>query len=156
MYRNIVEQLAMYAFRNNVKSFMRLKALKYREMYNLYPQLPSHYVYTACQDASTRAQATDSGDCTKCLLGYSPRAIAYTDEPKTFMDYVKQTDRWFSIRDVVKSNAKNVKRGLKITAVWSFAEATMPFIFLAPLSYLLYIGAYLNILISCYLTSRSY
>jgi len=57
MYRNIVEQLVMYAVRNSIRSFTRLKALKYCEMRNLYPQLPSHYVYTACQDASTRAKS---------------------------------------------------------------------------------------------------
>ncbi|BDR92811.1 RNA-guided endonuclease InsQ/TnpB family protein [Vulcanisaeta souniana] len=57
MYRNMVEQLTMFAVRNDVKSFTKLKALKYREMRNLYPQLPSHYVYTACQDASTRARS---------------------------------------------------------------------------------------------------
>ncbi len=57
MYRNMVEQLTMYAVRNNIRSFTRLKALKYREMRSLYPQLPSHYVYTACQDASTRAKS---------------------------------------------------------------------------------------------------
>jgi len=57
MYRNMVEQLIMYAVRNNIRSFTRLKALKYREMRNLYPQLPSHYVYTACQDTSTRVKS---------------------------------------------------------------------------------------------------
>ena len=57
MYRNMVEQLVMHATRNNIKGFTRLKALKYREMRNLYPHLPSHYVYTACQDASTRAKS---------------------------------------------------------------------------------------------------
>jgi len=57
MYRNMVEQLIMYAVRNNIRSFTRLKALKYREVRNLYPHLPSHYVYTACQDASTRAKS---------------------------------------------------------------------------------------------------
>ena len=57
MYRNMVEQLVLYAVRNNIRSFTRLKALKYRETRNLYPQLPSHYVYTACQDASTRAKS---------------------------------------------------------------------------------------------------
>jgi len=57
MYRNLVEQLVMYAVSNGVKSFTRLKALKYREMRSLYPHLPSHYVYTACQDASTRAKS---------------------------------------------------------------------------------------------------
>jgi len=57
MYRNMVEQLVMYAVRNWVKSFTRLKALKYHEMRSIYSQLPSHYVYTACQDASTRAKS---------------------------------------------------------------------------------------------------
>ena len=57
MYRNMVEQLVLYAVRNNVKSFTRLKAMKYREMRSIYPHLPSHYVYTACQDAATRAKS---------------------------------------------------------------------------------------------------
>ncbi|MEB3851193.1 MAG: transposase [Desulfurococcales archaeon] len=57
MYRNMVEQLVLFSIKNNVKSFARLKALKYRETRNLYPHLPSHYVYTACQDASTRAKS---------------------------------------------------------------------------------------------------
>jgi len=57
MYRNLVEQLTMYAVSSNVKSFTRLRALKYREMRILYPHLPSHYVYTACQDASVRAKS---------------------------------------------------------------------------------------------------
>jgi len=57
MYRNLVEQLTIYAVSNGVKSFTKLKALKYREMKNLYPHLPSHYVYTACQDATTRVKS---------------------------------------------------------------------------------------------------
>jgi len=57
MYRNMVEQLTIYAVRNNIDSFTRLKALKYREMRGLYPHLPSHYAYTACQDAATRAKS---------------------------------------------------------------------------------------------------
>ena len=57
MYRNMVEQLVIYAVNNSIKSFTRLKALKYREVRSLYPQLPSHYAYTACQDASTRAKS---------------------------------------------------------------------------------------------------
>jgi len=57
MYRNMVEQLVVYAVRNGIGSFVRLKALKYREMRELYPHLPSHYAYTACQDAGTRAKS---------------------------------------------------------------------------------------------------
>ena len=44
MYRNMVEQLTMYAVSNNIRSFIRLKALKYHEMRSIYTQLPSHYV----------------------------------------------------------------------------------------------------------------
>jgi len=57
MYRNMVEQLVLYAVENQMTSFTRLKALKYRELRSQYPQLPSHYAYTACQDASTRAKS---------------------------------------------------------------------------------------------------
>jgi IS605 OrfB family transposase len=57
MYRNMVEQLVLYAVGNGVASFTRLKALKYRELRSLYPQLPSHYAYTACQDMSTRVKS---------------------------------------------------------------------------------------------------
>jgi len=57
MYRNMVEQLVLYAVRNKLTSFTRLKALKYRELRSLYPQPPSHYAYTTCQDASTRVKS---------------------------------------------------------------------------------------------------
>jgi putative transposase len=57
MYRNVVEQLVLYAVRNGITSFTRLKVLKYRELRSLHPQLPSHYAYTACQDASARAKS---------------------------------------------------------------------------------------------------
>nr|WP_232216701.1 transposase [Desulfurococcus amylolyticus] len=53
----MVEQLTLYAVREGVASFTRLKALKYRELRSLYPHLPSHYAYTACQDASARAKS---------------------------------------------------------------------------------------------------
>jgi len=43
MYRNMVEQLAIYAARNDISSFIKLKAFKYSEMRKLYPHLPSHY-----------------------------------------------------------------------------------------------------------------
>jgi len=56
MYRNLVEQVTLYAVRNYIKSFIKLKAMKYRELRSIYPHLPSHYAYTACQDASTRAK----------------------------------------------------------------------------------------------------
>ena len=57
MYRNMVEQLILYTVRSEVASFTKLRALKYRELRALYPQLPSHYAYTTCQDASTRTKS---------------------------------------------------------------------------------------------------
>jgi len=57
MYRNMVEQLTLFAVRSDVTSFAKLKALKYRELRHLYPHLPSHYAYTACQDASARVKS---------------------------------------------------------------------------------------------------
>ena len=57
MYRNIVEQLVLYAVNNNITKFTRLRAEKYREVRSLYPRLPSHYAYTACQDAAERAHS---------------------------------------------------------------------------------------------------
>jgi len=73
MYRNMVEQLVLYAVRSEVKSFTKLKALKYHEMRSLYPQLPSHYVYTACQDASARA---------KSFLRLKKRGLAKREYPE--------------------------------------------------------------------------
>jgi putative transposase len=73
MYRNMVEQLVLYAVRSGVTSFTRLKALKYRELRSLYPQLPSHYAYTVCQDASTRARS---------FLKLKKRGLAKKDCPE--------------------------------------------------------------------------
>ena len=57
MYRNMVEQLVVYAVRNGIKSFIKLRAFKYRELRAIYQHLPSHYVFTACQDASIRVKS---------------------------------------------------------------------------------------------------
>ncbi|MCC6047431.1 MAG: transposase [Desulfurococcaceae archaeon] len=73
MYRNMVEQLVLYAVRNGVTSFTKLKALKYKEMRSLYPQLPSHYVHTVCQDVSTRV---------KSFLKRRRRGLAKKDYPE--------------------------------------------------------------------------
>jgi len=94
-------------------------------------------------DASWKAQAIEGEGGEKHTLMYSPKAIAYTDEPKTFHDYLKQLDRWFSIRNVLKKNFKSVKWGLKLTFIWSMLEAVMPMIFLAAVGYLVYMREFL-------------
>jgi putative transposase len=57
LYRQVLIELVDYGFRNNIDSFTRLKRDKYRELRRKFPQLPSHYIYTACQDASTRIKS---------------------------------------------------------------------------------------------------
>jgi len=93
-------------------------------------------------DLSWKAQATRNEEEEKYVLTYSPRAIAYTDEPKTFHDYLKQLDRWFSISRVIKKNLRDIKWGLKITFAWSMLEAILPFVFIATVGYFLLIGEY--------------
>ncbi|MDI9619824.1 MAG: hypothetical protein QFX33_03330 [Candidatus Nezhaarchaeota archaeon] len=39
IYRNVVEQLTLYAVGNNIGSFTKLKALKYRELRSLIPSV---------------------------------------------------------------------------------------------------------------------
>ncbi len=49
----MVQDLLDYAVDSRVTSFYRLKAGKYRELRDKHPGLPSHYVYTACQAATS-------------------------------------------------------------------------------------------------------
>ena len=51
-YREIVNFLITHAYESNITSFKRLKKEKYKELREKYPQLPSHYHYTACQMAT--------------------------------------------------------------------------------------------------------
>jgi len=57
LYKQVLLELVEYGFRNNINSFTRLKRDKYRELRRRLPQLPSHYIHTACQDASTRIKS---------------------------------------------------------------------------------------------------
>ncbi|MCA6212978.1 IS200/IS605 family element transposase accessory protein TnpB [Thermococcus bergensis] len=49
LYSDIVNFLLDYAFENNITSFYRLKKETYKGLRREYPDLPSHYLYTACQ-----------------------------------------------------------------------------------------------------------
>jgi len=51
LYRRMVNELLDYAHSRGVTSFKRLKSERYRELRQVYSELPSHYVYTACQMA---------------------------------------------------------------------------------------------------------
>jgi len=72
-YLQMLRELVDFAYVNGISSFTRLKAVKYREMRHKYPDLPSHYVYTACQDASARV---------KSFLAKKGRGRARTERPE--------------------------------------------------------------------------
>ncbi|MCA6212752.1 IS200/IS605 family element transposase accessory protein TnpB [Thermococcus bergensis] len=53
LYSDIVNLLLDYVFENNITSFYRLKKETYKSLREQYPELPSHYIYTACQMATS-------------------------------------------------------------------------------------------------------
>jgi len=57
MYRNMVEQLVVHAMEKDVRSFVKPKTSRYHYLRELYSGLPSHYAYTACQDAIIRVKS---------------------------------------------------------------------------------------------------
>jgi len=72
MYRRIVAELVEFGFSRNVKTFTGLKKHMYRVLREKHPHLPSHYIHTACQDASTRIES---------FLELKRRGRAYTERP---------------------------------------------------------------------------
>ncbi|MDT7887888.1 MAG: hypothetical protein RQ885_02800 [Desulfurococcales archaeon] len=46
-----------HASRNIMGNYYRLKNGKYRELRNIYPNIPSHYVHGVCQDAVERVSS---------------------------------------------------------------------------------------------------
>ncbi len=72
MYKQMLVELAEYGFKYGVKSFTGLKKRMYHVLRDRYPQLPSHYVHTACQDAATRI---------KSFMELRKRGRAYTEKP---------------------------------------------------------------------------
>ena len=73
MYKFMLECTLDYALENNIKSFTKLKAKPYRKLRSMCPELPSHYAYTVCQDATTRV---------KSLLKLKRKGLTYTDKPE--------------------------------------------------------------------------
>jgi len=72
-YRRMLEELVGFAHANGVTSYVRLLSLKYREMRQKYPDLPSMYAVTACRDAAARV---------KSFLAKKRRGEAHTDRPQ--------------------------------------------------------------------------
>jgi len=72
-YKEILSYLVEYAVDRKIKSHIRLRLDNYEILTKKYPQLPTHYIYTACQDATDRA---------KSFLKRKEEGRAYTDYPE--------------------------------------------------------------------------
>jgi len=72
-YAQMLRELVEFAYASGISSFTKLKSAKYQEMRHKYPDLPSHYAYTACQDASARV---------KSFLAKKERREARTERPE--------------------------------------------------------------------------
>jgi len=72
-YAQMLRELVDFAYASGITSFTRLKAAKYQEMRRKHPDLPSHYIYTACQDVSVRV---------KSFLPKKERDETYTNRPE--------------------------------------------------------------------------
>jgi len=56
-YREVLEEAINYALSNETTSFTRIKAGVYRTEREKHKDLPSHFIYTACEDASERSDS---------------------------------------------------------------------------------------------------
>jgi len=54
IYGRMLGDVLSHASRNIIESYYRLKNEKYRELRNIYPNIPSHYIHGVCQDAVER------------------------------------------------------------------------------------------------------
>jgi IS605 OrfB family transposase len=53
----MLENVLPHTSRNIIENYYRLKNEKYRELRNIYPNIPSHYVHGVCQDAVERVSS---------------------------------------------------------------------------------------------------
>jgi len=53
----VLENVLPHASRNIIENYYRLKNGKYRELRNMYPNIPFHYVHGVCQDAVERVSS---------------------------------------------------------------------------------------------------
>jgi len=54
IYSKMLGDVPPQASRNIIENYYRLKNGRYRELRNIYPNIPSHYVHGVCQDAVER------------------------------------------------------------------------------------------------------
>jgi hypothetical protein len=57
IYSKMLENVLPHASRNIIESYYRLKNERYRELRNIYPNIPSQYIHGLCQDATERVSS---------------------------------------------------------------------------------------------------
>ena len=87
-YRGMLNELLAYAHARGITSFKRLKAEKYREFRARWPELPSHYIYTACQMACA---------IHKAFRKLKRRGRVKADKPSFNKDTIMLDDHLFSL-----------------------------------------------------------
>ncbi|WP_432518321.1 RNA-guided endonuclease InsQ/TnpB family protein [Saccharolobus islandicus] len=71
-YREVLEEAINYGLSNKTTSFTRIKAGVYKTEREKHKNLPSHYIYTACEDASERLESFEK---------LKKRGKSYTEKP---------------------------------------------------------------------------
>jgi len=71
-YRKVLEDAINYGLSNKTTSFTRIKAGIYRNKRERHKDLPSHYIYTTCEDASERLDSFEK---------VKKKGRAYTNKP---------------------------------------------------------------------------
>jgi len=71
-YREVLEEAINYGLTNKTTSFTKIKAGIYKTEREKHKDLPSHYIYTACEDASERLDSFEK---------LKKRGRSYTEKP---------------------------------------------------------------------------
>ena len=96
MYKDVLSIALNFGLKNKRKSHRKIREGIYEEIKNKYPKLPTHYIYTASQDASTRI---------KSFIAMRNGGKAYTSKPE-----VRNVSLWL---DDVLFNYKNFKTSIE-------------------------------------------
>ena len=87
-YKTILNEALLHAHAKGITSFYRLKAELYRELRAGWPELPSHYTYTACQMACSIYEA---------FRKLERRGRVKADRPCSNKDAIMLDDHLFSL-----------------------------------------------------------
>ncbi|ADC69297.1 transposase, IS605 OrfB family [Methanocaldococcus sp. FS406-22] len=96
MYKDVLSIALNFGLKNKRKSHRKIREVIYEEIKIKYPKLPTHYIYTASQDASTRI---------KSFISMKKKNKACTSKPE-----VRNVSLWL---DDILFNYKNFKTNIE-------------------------------------------